>query len=278
MSEVHHPKLKINITGFGAFHGVNDNPSKHIVSTLEKELSTNANVEYSFDILDVCVPSVDEYFNRQEKEQNYESKQNIVYLHFGVAGSNVRYELENRAFNEKTFRAPDNSMLQPFKEPIDHSFDLCSFICTNIDINMLVDRVNATLRNNGQHPPIQHFVKAYYENMELKSTKNPLLDEEHRKKVWLKLQKQRIVEEENDNFAVISEDAGRYLCNYIYYCSLSYCAKRMLTTSESKDCCRQTCFNSLFVHVPDISTIPIEYQLIFARTLVSELVSMYTEK
>ena len=108
----------LNITGFGAFHGVEDNPSKSIVTHLEQQYPQINDVSLSFRILDVSCLAVDEYINELIQTENLDNTRHIN-LHFGVAGSNTRYEIEQRAFNEKSFRAPDNNQYQPMKECID---------------------------------------------------------------------------------------------------------------------------------------------------------------
>ena len=56
----------------------------------------------------------------------------------------------------------------------------------------------------------------------------------------------------------VSNDAGRYLCNYVYFSSLMKCARK------DED--------ALFVHVPPVRCIAIEKQLEFAKFLIKELV------
>eukprot|EP00743_Colponemidia_sp_Colp-15_P006467 GILK01006962.1.p1 GENE.GILK01006962.1~~GILK01006962.1.p1 ORF type:complete len:225 (+),score=24.40 GILK01006962.1:41-676(+) len=56
---------------------------------------------------------------------------------------------------------------------------------------------------------------------------------------------------------VVSTDAGRYVCNYLYYLSLNSCA------SVGADC--------LFLHVPPFSVYDLASQLSFLRALLSEL-------
>eukprot|EP01126_Amoeba_proteus_P009407 TRINITY_DN13559_c0_g1_i1.p1 TRINITY_DN13559_c0_g1~~TRINITY_DN13559_c0_g1_i1.p1 ORF type:complete len:217 (-),score=20.90 TRINITY_DN13559_c0_g1_i1:65-715(-) len=55
----------------------------------------------------------------------------------------------------------------------------------------------------------------------------------------------------------LSQSAGRFLCNYIYYLSLHYSS--------------QNNTHSLFVHVPPFSVIPQQTQLEFVRALLDEI-------
>ncbi len=67
---------------------------------------------------------------------------------------------------------------------------------------------------------------------------------------------------EEDGFSCsISEDPGRYCCNYIYYRSL----ERQSSLGKPK--------RSVFVHVPPFSVIDQETQIAFASRLISRLCS-----
>jgi pyroglutamyl-peptidase len=55
-----------------------------------------------------------------------------------------------------------------------------------------------------------------------------------------------------------SDDAGRFICNYLYYLSLK----------QFKDAGRGV---SLFVHVPSFETLPQEQHLAFARDLLDTI-------
>jgi len=64
----------------------------------------------------------------------------------------------------------------------------------------------------------------------------------------------KLFEEKNQFPVVISTDAGRFLCNFIYYQSLHFS-----TLNKT---------HSLFVHVPDFSVIDEPTQLAFVRQLL----------
>lgn len=57
-----------------------------------------------------------------------------------------------------------------------------------------------------------------------------------------------------------SDDAGRFVCNYVYYHSLSFA--------------EQNGISSLFVHVPSFLTIDEETQMQFAASLFEVLASI----
>lgn len=59
----------------------------------------------------------------------------------------------------------------------------------------------------------------------------------------------------------ISDDAGRFVCNYVYYHSLRFA--------------EQNGIKSLFVHVPMFLTIDEETQMQFAASLLEVLATLY---
>uniref|UniRef100_A0A0G4GGZ7 Pyroglutamyl-peptidase I n=1 Tax=Chromera velia CCMP2878 TaxID=1169474 RepID=A0A0G4GGZ7_9ALVE len=68
----------------------------------------------------------------------------------------------------------------------------------------------------------------------------------------------------------VSEDAGRFVCNYIYFQSLREAEK-------CKAACPDTCTAVLFVHVPLLETIPFERQLEFLESLMELLLGLCKE-
>ena len=59
---------------------------------------------------------------------------------------------------------------------------------------------------------------------------------------------------------ILSDDAGRFVCNYVYYHSLRFAEQKGI--------------KSLFVHVPLFSTINEETQMQFASSLLEVLASI----
>ena len=66
----------------------------------------------------------------------------------------------------------------------------------------------------------------------------------------------------------VSSDAGRFICNYIYYQSLSMCQNMDAPAPVY----------SLFVHVPAEATVPLESQERFVLALLHHLHSVECEK
>jgi len=133
-----------------------------------------------------------------------------VFLHLGVAAGSETFSLENVAYNEATFRCPDERGWTPEQQTI--------------------------IPKNGH---IFHTI----------CTKIPLPDVDRDLK---KL-----------GYAVtISQDPGRFLCNYIYYQSLHYSGIN--------------CTHSLFVHVPTFEIFPEHKQLQFVRDLIHTIAKFLT--
>ena len=59
----------------------------------------------------------------------------------------------------------------------------------------------------------------------------------------------------------VSYDAGRFVCNWVYYNSLKLAA-------ETEDC------TALFLHVPDLKTLPLQHQVAFVRALLQEIAEL----
>lgn len=68
----------------------------------------------------------------------------------------------------------------------------------------------------------------------------------------------------------ISDDAGRFICNYTYYKSLHMVHE---TQQQPKSTCPRA--HSLFVHVPSFGTISEEIQLNFVHELINQISSLY---
>lgn len=60
----------------------------------------------------------------------------------------------------------------------------------------------------------------------------------------------------------ISCDAGRFVCNWIYFHSLTHSSKKLLGGGEVA---------SLFVHVPPLASVPLDRQLSFTHALMGKL-------
>ncbi len=131
-------------------------------------------------------------------------------LHLGVDEKCDKIKLESTAYNEATFRIPDQSAWKPQGVPINSEEELDFVRTTPLPVGKLAESLSK------------------YD-------------------------------------VLVSQDAGRYVCNYTYYISLEEAAKR------SK-------IYPLFVHVPLFSQVPKETQLAFLEELFVQLETCLAEE
>ncbi|KAJ3127139.1 hypothetical protein HK098_006684 [Nowakowskiella sp. JEL0407] len=130
----------IHITGFGAFNGVPDNPTTHVISQITKDIpnwefpgtittcifetSGKKSREMLLDILDHC---------------SEENSGIHIFIHLGVYGGSETFRLENCAYNEATFRIPDEAGWTPIREPIDPQYSVR--ILSSLDMDSLLEHL-----------------------------------------------------------------------------------------------------------------------------------------
>nr|CAG4708388.1 unnamed protein product [Naegleria fowleri] len=223
-----------------------------------------------------------------------------IFIHFGVSGNSIMYELEERAKNEKTFRARDEQGEQPLNEPINEDLPIDSFLHCNLTthLNSIIESVNLKLHENSLHPPLSQLVlesardKLRRINMTgtlggVKSTKNALSSNPNEDFIQKQLEELRTDLQESLSlitnagaFCKASQDAGLFICNYCYYHSLQYStcgdvSRNGLDYNNKKDemqkKSQRKCY-SLFVHVPPHNVIPVKVQVEFVKTLLQVIV------
>ncbi|MCL7039835.1 hypothetical protein MKW94_022396 [Papaver nudicaule] len=211
--------VTIHITGFGKFHGVPDNPTEIIVSNLKGFLKRRGNplnigsctildaagdgsLPLLYSIMESSIESVSTADSLNKNEQ-------VIWLHFGVSGGAKEFAIERQAYNEATFRCPDEHGWQPQQLPI-------------------VPEDGDILRTRQTSLSVEGIVK---------QLKKKCFD------------------------VVVSDDADRFVCNYVYYHSLRF--------AEQKG------HKSLFVHVPFFSRIDEDTQMEFAASLLESLTLNY---
>ena len=214
--------MKILLTGFGKFRDVDTNPTMLIINTLEDENWTPDNADrndISFDVIDVHTLSCDSILKEFTiKIANDPTSNNIIMIHLGVDSNSTNYKLETSAYNNKTFRVPDELGQQPCNETINQNQPLDSILKTNLPL----EAINTTLQSEG-----------YNVNL--------------------------------------SDDPGRFICNYIYYNSLEKCRETFDSLSSSMS--TQNQIYSLFIHVPSENVFPIAQQCVFVKRVVNEIVA-----
>jgi pyroglutamyl-peptidase len=101
---------KVILTGFGSFSGVTNNPTERIIDELHNE----ENIAHRYEILKVGVQDVTELYKSLSQMQN-----DLLLIHLGVATSQDCIKIECCAYNNMTFRVPDENGYQPQGECID---------------------------------------------------------------------------------------------------------------------------------------------------------------
>ena len=149
-------------------------------------------------------------------DNEYSTKDDvIVMLHLGVNYRGKKMQLEQCAYNEATFRVPDNNGYQPQQKCIlgnSSTFGQC--LRTTLDLHEICSE--------------------------------------------LQLQ--------GESSCCVSQDPGRFVCNYTYCLSLDQC--RLANESANVGC------HSLFLHVPSFDVIAEDDQLKFIICL-SKTVERY---
>eukprot|EP01023_Acetabularia_acetabulum_P066613 TRINITY_DN9016_c0_g1_i3.p1 TRINITY_DN9016_c0_g1~~TRINITY_DN9016_c0_g1_i3.p1 ORF type:complete len:238 (-),score=23.89 TRINITY_DN9016_c0_g1_i3:225-938(-) len=142
-------KLKFVVTGFSAFHGVDDNPSAMLAQEINSDFKNicDHDLEVAL-ILNVSADDVKQWLVGQQhkmasKDMSHDS--HVIWLHLGVHVKATSYILETRAKNNATFRCPDNKDWCPQDEKIEPSKPLNSHLYTDLDI----EQVTASLQLKG---------------------------------------------------------------------------------------------------------------------------------
>ncbi|OAE19276.1 hypothetical protein AXG93_909s1060 [Marchantia polymorpha subsp. ruderalis] len=190
------PAMRFNLTGFGKFHNVPENPSETIVRKAREVLGDRplpfgatiagctvldtagaGGLEALRAILDAALvagaASPKEGAEGAKGADGAEGAEAVVvWVHLGVNGGATRFAIEQRAVNEATFRCADEMGWEPEEEPV-------------VAADGAISRVRETAFAAG--------------------------------KITEAMQKQ--------GFDVaLSTDAGRFVCNYVYYQSLRHAA------------------------------------------------------
>eukprot|EP01068_Selenidium_serpulae_P004097 Selendium_serpulae@DN3416_c0_g1_i1.p1 len=213
--------LDLYITGFGPFHGVEDNPTTRLCTTIAascldlENCSSGTTVTIcGTEALEVSIPAVCEAVPRihsrlrsfngdvsEDESRNSEfgpGTRHKLLVHLGVDSKAKHFVFEEVAYNEATFRVSDERGNNPKKQPIATDLPTCHLLKTRMPLGSILKRLES----------LGHPVK-------------------------------------------LSADAGRFVCNYIYY--------RSLEESSSSS------IPALFIHVPEFEVVDKESQLAFLQ-------------
>lgn len=258
------------ITGFGPFSGVQENPTSVLVAKLIDYLLDSENdgdcassgqrlaavtrtllIETS---ANAAKEQVDEIFRElsaapiQESSSSLssdvESRESVTFLiHLGVNSMASSFALETCAFNDATFSCPDEQRYQPCNVPIVPGSYVGSRLETSIDVPTLVDHLNSTRSDSQSTDDLVNSVGTF--------AKEPIV--------------------------VVSNDAGRFVCNYTYCYSLdkfqSSQKKRIHEPNTVTGPSSVPHVKCLFLHVPPFSITPEREQLRFVVDLMLALES-----
>lgn len=222
------------ITGFGAFANVTDNPTQQIIRELQVSLpaitvtnETTGN-SLSFEIVYYTLEVSVEFCESFITEiKSAYTDKELYFIHLGVDCNGQHIKLEQCAYNNKTFRVPDFRGYQPEQEAIESATEFNQPKQTSWDVTSVLATIHAKIANN--HTANNYLLKPSFIN--------------------------------------ISQDPGRYLCNYIYF--------RSLTLHEETRLASSTPFTrfSIFVHVPEFYTIEKDLQINIIKLIVETLLS-----
>jgi len=209
------------ITGFGPFQNARENPSTSLANEIVAYLQENSSSVFIREtrIIETSADSA-----RQEVADLYRNNDvglsSIVVLHIGVNYRGKKFQLEKCAYNDATFRIPDENGYQPKGETVCDHYEWGTLLKSTLDLPIIVSTLN--------------------DWMESKS---------------------------NPARAICSENPGRFVCNFTYFCSLDRC------TSDNRGK-----FHCLFLHIPPFSEVKKEFQLSFLSQLLNEIQLQIVEK
>ncbi len=177
---------------------------------------------------------------------NQTSSATTILLHLGVDSNSTQFKLEQCAYNDATFRVPDERGYQPHCECIalvDNNENSCS-------------GMEASSSDSHRHPS---WGKCLQTTIDLQSLCDLLRARTH----------------EN---VTISTDPGRFVCNYTYYLSLDLChslndENKNQQEKEEGGCANnhEMTYRALFLHVPPFEVIPEDRQIKFIQQVMEAI-------
>ncbi|KAK2977496.1 hypothetical protein RJ640_016124, partial [Escallonia rubra] len=236
-------RVTIHVTGFKKFQGVAVNPTEIIVSRLKnyvesRGLPTGVSLG-SCTVLESAgvgeLPKFNKVLESGLSSINNSSNEEVVWLHLGLNSGVLKFAIERQAVNEATFCCPDEHGWQP---------QVYMLLCCDNNVCLLKFRLN--LQNDifsFQQLPIVPGDGGIAQARETSCSVEEILQ----------------ILKNGGHDVMISDDAGRFVCNYVYYHSLRF--------AEEKG------HKSLFVHVPLFSSINEEAQMKFTAALLEAIAS-----
>lgn len=279
--------IKFIVSGFGPFHGVQDNPTSEIVAKLipflqqqhkndpscyyhPELLATNTRtmiIETSAEGARKQIDTIAEEIRIENASNDSTTSTIVVVLHLGVNTCGTSFELERCAYNDATFRVPDERGYCPYREPI-------------------IEGIPSS-NSNDNAPPI----------LPIGTRLNTLLNVSNIIETIRNLEPNGSSSSNNSNNNNIhrlihpSTDPGRFVCNYTYCYSLNkfdaselHDNKNARNNSDTNGTTLLSLPNAtnnsnipnvvvrcLFMHVPPFSIVPEEQQLRMVATVMNAI-------
>lgn len=230
--------LHIFLTGFGPFAGVEKNPTSLVCDFVKRNAHLFPQIQSSTIVRVSCIDSNNYFHNISSTIREIPSTDRVLLLHLGVASNADTFRLERFAYNEMTFNVEDEQGFKPQKVPIRPQFTLEYSQKTKINLTLLRDEVNQRLENALKKPssPTKATYATHDESLQMLTKSRPE--------------------------CTISDDPGRFVCNYTYF--------RSMETSE-----QFPNVASLFVHVPSLTSFPETIHNQFFYILYLSLMKLY---
>lgn len=139
--------VRFVVTGFGPFQGVRSNPTTQICHKLDGHLRKHGRADLadaivSRQVMETAAAVVRGSLDLVARMEDDTVK--TVYLHLGVNARGNLFHVEECAYNDATFRVPDRDGYRPTKECIVEDQEWGHCLKTELDVEALVDTLNAT--------------------------------------------------------------------------------------------------------------------------------------
>lgn len=216
-----HDRVTLILTAFGPFGGVEENPSQVLLQEIPLFLTTSAwklKVKERIQevmIIDTSAQDATEAIARLAQKIHERNLSKVILLHLGVNVNGTGYHIEKCAYNDSSFRIPDQRAYQPDKVPIYPDVPLGIPNYTKCHVDDLVAHLSIAF------PAIE---------------------------------------------SKVSTDPGRFVCNFLYYTSLSKLQNELKAVDAS-----------LFLHIPKFEKIPKEIQLEYLAEIMRALTKIDLE-
>ena len=231
------PHISFVVTGFGPFRGVQDNPTSALARDLPSYLaSARPDLAARTSTLIIETSADDVLSSLAEIFDGLEARATgaVVLLHLGVDYRGKCFKVERCAYNDATFRVPDERGYQPVAEVCVDSHGHGHRFSTSLPVDALVRRMRSDPIKGAGGDTAGGFTV---------------------------------------NLVQPSSDPGRFVCNFTYAQSLNRAEIFNGTMSGEDGITPRTAptVHSLFLHVPPITVVPMERQMHFVVGLMEAI-------